>query len=78
MDQNPQPFKAYILGAAVLAAFVVHQGLVNLLPVYQVLRLANIQAPLEPDCLFQTYCNFELPILRKEKTTIFRCGLKQL
>ena len=61
MDQNPQPFKAYIFDTAVLTEFVVHQGLVVPLPVYQVLKLANIQAS-EPNCQFQTFCNSKLPI----------------
>ena len=53
MDQNPQPFEAYILRAAILAGFVVHIGLVIPLPVYQVLRLADIQAPPKPNCQFK-------------------------
>ena len=34
MDQNPQPFEDFVLGAAVLAEFVVHQDFVIPLPVY--------------------------------------------
>ena len=54
MDQNPQSLKAYVLGAAVPDGFVVHQRLVIPLPVYQVLRLADIKAPPKPNCKFQT------------------------
>ena len=39
------PFEEYVLGAAVPADIVVHQGLVIPLPIYQVLRLAKVQAP---------------------------------
>ena len=52
MDQNSQPFKAYIQGAAIPPGFVVHQGLVIPLPVYQVLRSANIKAPPKPNRQF--------------------------
>ena len=46
MEQNPpQPFVAYVPGEAVSAGFIVHQGLVIPLTIFQVLRLAKIQAP---------------------------------
>ena len=36
MEQNfPQPFAAYVHGEAVLAGFVVHQGLAIPLPIYR-------------------------------------------
>ena len=48
MEQGPPPpFEKCVLGAAVPVGFVVHQGLVILLPIYQVLRLAEVQAPLK-------------------------------
>ena len=76
MDQNTQPFEAYVLGTAVLAGFVVHQGLVIPLPVYQVLGLADIQAPPKLNCQFQTYCNFKLPIFAEKEDNNFQMWIE--
>ena len=77
MEQGPPPpFMEYVLGAAVPMGFVVHQGLVIPLPIYQVLRLAKVQAPPEANHMYQTYFNFKFRFLQERKTTIFKCGLK--
>ena len=73
MDQNPQTFEAFVLGAAVPIGFFVYQGLVIPLNVYQVLRLSNIKAPPKPNCQFQRkFAILNCPSLWEEKTTIFR------
>ena len=75
---NPQPFKAYIIGAAVPDRFVVHQGLVIPLPLYQVYDwLINKLLP-SPIANFKLIAIINLPSSREEKTTISRCGLKRL
>lgn len=68
MEQNsPQPFAGYIPGEAVLARFVVHQGLVIPLPIFKVLRLAELKAPPVVNPQLQTYVTLSyLSTLRKE------------
>ena len=77
MEQGPPPpFEEYILGAAVPAGFVVHQGLVIPLPIYQVLRLAKVQAPPEANHMYQTYCNFKLPVFAGKEDNNFQMWIK--
>ena len=42
------------LDAAIPEGFVVHQGIIIPLPISQVLRLAELQAPPEANQIFQT------------------------
>ena len=77
MDQNHQLFEAYVLGSAAPAGFVVYQGFVIPLPVYQVLRLANIQAPPSP-ITFKLIAILNCASFWEEMATISRCGLKKL
>ena len=77
MEQGPPPpFEEYILGAAVPAGFVVHQGLIIPLPIYQVLRLAKVQAPLKLITCIRHIVTYSYRFLQERKTTIFKCGLK--
>ena len=70
------PFEEYVLGAAVPAGFVVHQGLVIPLPIYQVLRLAKMQAPPEAIHMYQTYCNFKIPVFAGKEDNNFQMWIK--
>ena len=63
MEQGPPPpFEEYVLGVAAPSGFVVHQGLVVPLPVYQVFRVTKLQALPEAIQMYQTYCNSKLPV----------------
>ena len=68
MEQGPTPpIEAYVLGAAVHARFVIHQGLFISLPVYQVLRPAELQTPPEFDWHYLS--------LQERKMSTSICGL---
>ena len=72
----PPSFQEYVLGAAVPAGFVVHQGLVITLPIYQVLRLAKVQAPLKLITCIRHILTLSYRFLQEKKMTIFKCGSK--
>ena len=77
MEQGPPPpFEEYVLGAAVPAGFFVHQGLVIPLPIYQVLRLAKVQAPPEANHMYQKNHNFKLPVFAGKEDNNFQIRIK--
>ena len=77
MEQGPPPpYEEYVLGEAVPAGFVVHQGLVIPLPIYQVFRLAEVQAPLKLITCIRHIVNLSYQFLQEGRQQLIKCGLK--
>ena len=77
MEQSPlSPLKALILSKVVSVGIVVHQGLVVPLPIYHILRLIELQATFEANRMYQTYCNFKLPVSSGKEDDNFQMWIK--